>query len=93
MIPSKKYAAGASQRGMWLPGMDSNHDNIKLPIMCNLQALQWSKMPNWTRSTTIRTQLVHGRSWSAAKRCLPDERLKRRVVAKWGCRAIGPVNK
>ena len=29
--------------------------------ICNLQILKWSKMPDWTRKTTTRTQLVYGR--------------------------------
>ena len=45
----------------WLPGMDSNHDNRKLRGICKLQRIQWSKRPDWTRKTSTRTQLVHGR--------------------------------
>ena len=45
-----------------LPGLDSNHDNLKQHGICNLQSLQWSKMPHWTRKTSTRTQLVHGHS-------------------------------
>jgi hypothetical protein len=45
---------------VWLPGMDSNHDNHKRCRICNLQCFQWSKMPDWTRKTITRTQLVHG---------------------------------
>ena len=40
--------------------MGSNHDKHKQLRFCNLQSLQWSKMPDWARKTTTRTQLVHG---------------------------------
>jgi hypothetical protein len=45
----------------WLPGMDSNHDNHNPHRICKLRSFQWSKMPEKTRKTTTRTQLVHGR--------------------------------
>jgi len=44
----------------WLPGMDSNHDSPKQRRICKFQSFQWSKMPDWTRRTDTRTQLVHG---------------------------------
>jgi len=43
-----------------LHGMDSNRDNHNQCRMCKLQTIQWSKMPDWTRKITTRTQLVHG---------------------------------
>jgi hypothetical protein len=56
----KEKAGSGRDLGIWLPGMDSNHDNIKQRRICNLQSFQWSKMPVWTRNTITRTQLVHG---------------------------------
>ena len=41
--------------------MDSNHDNRNPRIICKLQRLQWSKMPEKARKTNTRTQLVHAR--------------------------------
>ncbi len=55
----------------WLPGMDSNHDKHKQLRFCNLQSLQWSKMPDWARKTTTRTQLVHDRIQPAAPSLAP----------------------
>jgi hypothetical protein len=46
----------------WLPGVGSNHDNLKERRICKLQGFQWSRMPDWTRKTRTRTQLVHGRN-------------------------------
>jgi hypothetical protein len=45
---------------VWLPGMGSNHDNLKQHRIYKLQTFQWSKMPHWTRKAATRTQLVHG---------------------------------
>ena len=42
--------------------MASNHDNRKERRICKLQDFQWSRMPDWTRRTTTRTQLIHGRN-------------------------------
>jgi hypothetical protein len=63
--------AQESENENWLPGMDSNHDNLKQHRICNLQTLQWSKMPDWTRKTGTRTQLVHGRIIAAAPSLVP----------------------
>jgi DNA invertase Pin-like site-specific DNA recombinase len=58
---SKENQLAGSGRDLeiWLPGMDSNHDNRNQRRMCKLQSLQWSRMPYWTRKTAARTQLVH----------------------------------
>jgi hypothetical protein len=55
----REKAGSGCDLEIWLPGMDSTHDNIKQCRIYNLQTLQWSKMPDWTRKTTTRTQLVH----------------------------------
>jgi site-specific DNA recombinase len=51
---------GPTQNGIWLPGMDSNHDKANARRICNLQIPQRPRMPQWSRKTTTRTQLVHG---------------------------------
>jgi hypothetical protein len=62
-LSKERQKPGSGQEiEIWLPGMDSNHDKLKRPRVCNLQGFQWSKMPDWTRKTLTRTRLVHGRS-------------------------------
>ena len=57
---TEKSACNLLNLKVWLPGMGSNHDNRNHRRICKLQSRQWSKMPESTRKTTTRTQLVHG---------------------------------